>query len=76
MLILLGSSLYRGDVVQMAFSQDRLSHCVGLLLFFFLSQASDAVHLPNERMSRTVLARAVDAIAGGAHLMLVKSGRS
>ncbi|CAE7837736.1 DUG2 [Symbiodinium sp. CCMP2592] len=28
------------------------------------SQASDAVHLPNERMSRTVLARAVDAIAG------------
>ncbi|CAK9098595.1 unnamed protein product [Durusdinium trenchii] len=28
------------------------------------SQASDAVHLPNERMSRAVLARAVDAIAG------------
>ena len=31
-----------------------------------LVQASDAVHLPNERMSRAVLARAVDAIAGGA----------
>ncbi|CAE7499824.1 DBP1, partial [Symbiodinium sp. CCMP2456] len=34
------------------------------------SQASDAVHLPNERMSRSVLARAVDAIAGGTPAVL------
>ena len=41
-------------------------------------QASDAAHLANERMSRTVLARAVDAIAGGLHLLklLVVSAQS
>ena len=33
-------------------------------------QASDAVHLPNERMSRTVLARAVDAIAGATSIQM------
>lgn len=34
-----------------------------------LSQASGAAHLPNERMSRLVLARAVDAIAAALTLL-------